>query len=226
MAAVAILSPHLDDAVLSCWHVLASSEDVRVVNVFTGEPPAGVVGWWDRLTGAVDPAARVRERLEEDERALALAGRSAEQLGFLDGQHRDGPPGDVLGALRELPEEVFYAPAGIAGHPDHEALRDAALELDADVGLYADRPYTTEFGWPAWMTGAEDDPFRDVDAFWSQFLPEGFEPHPVELDEQQQQAKAEAMRAYRSQFPMLEGGPQRRLSHPELLRFELVWRRS
>jgi hypothetical protein len=29
-----ILSPHFDDAVLSCWHALASAGEVLVVNVF------------------------------------------------------------------------------------------------------------------------------------------------------------------------------------------------
>ena len=36
-----VLSPHLDDAVLSCWHVLGREGDVRVVNVFTGSPEDG-----------------------------------------------------------------------------------------------------------------------------------------------------------------------------------------
>jgi hypothetical protein len=33
------------------------------------------------------------------------------------------------------------------------------------------------------------------------------------------------MRAYRSQFAALETGVMRRLTHPVLLRFELVWTR-
>ena len=49
-----ILSPHFDDAVLSCWHLLASAGEVLVVNVFAGEPPAGTLGWWDELAGASD----------------------------------------------------------------------------------------------------------------------------------------------------------------------------
>ncbi len=44
-----ILSPHFDDAVLSCWHVLASAGEVLVVNVFAGEPPAGALGGLDDL---------------------------------------------------------------------------------------------------------------------------------------------------------------------------------
>jgi hypothetical protein len=43
------------------------------------------------------------------------------------------------------------------------------------------------------------------------------------LSEEQRTAKLEAMRAYATQFPALDGGPQRRLSHPDLLAYELVW---
>jgi hypothetical protein len=31
------------------------------------------------------------------------------------------------------------------------------------------------------------------------------------------------MRAYRTQFAMLESGPLRRLTHPELVRYEVVF---
>jgi len=33
---IAILSPHFDDAVLSCWQLLSGSGDVVVINVFAG----------------------------------------------------------------------------------------------------------------------------------------------------------------------------------------------
>ena len=50
-----VLSPHLDDAVLSCWHILGREDDVRVVNVFTGSPENGDGDYtWDRLTGSQD----------------------------------------------------------------------------------------------------------------------------------------------------------------------------
>jgi LmbE family N-acetylglucosaminyl deacetylase len=185
-----------------------------VLNVFTGIPPAEPVPDWDRMTGAADSAARMAERLEEDERALALAGCRAEYLGYLDSQYRDGP---AELSLSVPPGATVFGPAGIGGHSDHEAVRDAALGLPAELRLYADLPYAIEFGWP------ESDPLRDVDFYWSRFIPEGFEPRTVELDEAQQARKIEAMRAYRTQFSMLEGGPLRRLTHPELVRFEVVF---
>jgi hypothetical protein len=188
-----------------------------VINVFTGIPPPQPVPDWDRMTGADDSAARVAERLEEDARALALAGCRAENLGLLDSQYRAGP---VELSLPVPPDDAVFAPAGIGGHSDHEAVRDAALALGVEVTLYADLPYATEFGWPA------SDPLRDVEFYWSRFVPQGFEPRTVELDAEQQRRKIEAMRAYRTQFAILEGGPLRRLTHPELVRYEVVFERA
>src|ERR1700728_4929251 len=97
-----ILSPHFDDAVLSCWHVLASAGEVLVVNVFAGEPPAETLGGWDELAGATDSAAAVRTRVEEDRQALARTGRTTVNLPFLDSQYRqpDQSPGGGVRALR------------------------------------------------------------------------------------------------------------------------------
>ncbi len=151
-----ILSPHFDDAVLSCWHVLASAGEVLVVNVFAGEPPAGTLGWWDELAGATDSAAAVRARIEEDCRALALMGRTAVNLPFLDSQYRqsDQASGEIVQALRGVlvRDARIYAPASLGDdHRDHAAVRAAALALHAegaDVTLYADLPHATVDGWP------------------------------------------------------------------------------
>ena len=73
--AIVVLSPHLDDAVLSCWHVLTKPGQLTVINVFTGVPAGlSAPAWWDQYTGATESAERVRERIEEDRRALALVG--------------------------------------------------------------------------------------------------------------------------------------------------------
>src|SRR5271165_5063629 len=127
----AVVLSRFDDAVLSCWHLLASAGEVLVVNVFAGEPPAGALGWWDRLAGATDSAAVVRTRIEEDRQALALAGRTAVNLPFLDSQHRqpDQASGEIVEALREVlvAGARVYAPASLGDHHrDHTAVRGAA----------------------------------------------------------------------------------------------------
>lgn len=171
---IAILSPHLDDAALSCWHVLAGAHDVLVVNLFAGVPAASTpVGWWDVLSGYADPQSTVFARLAEDRAALAMADREPLNLGFLDHQYRHGdqaqrplvdalldalPWGVALYAPAALPSPVYDAgPAGAGGgsHPDHVAARSAALELRArgfPLTLYADLPHASARGWPAWVT--------------------------------------------------------------------------
>jgi LmbE family N-acetylglucosaminyl deacetylase len=234
---VVILSPHLDDAVFSCWHLLESPRAVDVLNVFAEPPPPGThLPRWDRITGARDPVTRVLKRIEEDRAALALAGREPTNLPFVEAQYRKEPPtlDEVLPAIREHVSESaeVFAPAGIGNHSAHLLIREAALELAGDgvtVSFYADIPYATEFGWPAWVSGGDPAPFLDVDAAWSEaldpILQADYEPRVVTLDEEAQRRKVEAMETYRTQFAALEAGGQRRLTHPELVRSEVVWMR-
>jgi LmbE family N-acetylglucosaminyl deacetylase len=230
-----ILSPHPDDAVLSLWHLLTAAGDVTVLNVFGGDPQGdGGDAWWDRLTGASDPAERVRERHAEDRAALALAGREPANLGLLDGQYRTQAPDPAAIAQRiadAAPGGRLLAPAALDGHRDHRLVRGAALELRAagrEVALYADVPHCTTYGWPAWVTGAEPDPLLRPEAWWEhEMRGTGISladlPADVRtLSEAEVGRKLEAVRAYRTQLPALEA--QWGVSRPEVLRHELVWR--
>jgi hypothetical protein len=233
-----IFSPHFDDAVLSCWHLLASAGEVLVVNVFAGEPPAGTLGWWDELAGATDSAAAVRARIEEDRQALALAGRAAVNLPFLDSQYRqsDQAPAGILQELRGVlvAGARIYAPASLGDdHRDHAAVRAAALALHAegaDVTLYADLPHATLFGWPRWVldgSSSEADPAGE--GWATQLQDTGV---PVErmvaathrLSAEQHAGKLEAVLTYASQIATLQEvfGPS--LEDPQLLGFEVDWR--
>ncbi len=173
-----ILSPHFDDAALSCWQLLAGPADVTVVNVFTAEPPAGTPPpWWDRATGATDPVKRMRERHREDAAALALMGRSSVELGLLDDQYRSAQLSvrEVVErvTLEVAPQAIIHAPGAFDGHPDHVLVRDAALGLARAgwaVVLYADLPHATARGWPAWLSGESSAPATDVAADWDRVL--------------------------------------------------------
>jgi LmbE family N-acetylglucosaminyl deacetylase len=235
-----LLSPHLDDAVLDCWSVLSDASPPRVVNVFAGVPAAGAtVPPWDRITGATDSAARVRERREEDAGALARAGVEATYLPLLDAQYR--PPGEPLepGDLdRALAAQLgggtahVLAPAAIGGHPDHALVRRYArllLRRGFAVTLYADLPYCVMHGWPAWVDGREPQPNRDIDAFWSLFLapvpelPPLRSAHVVRLDDAAAAAKLAALRCYETQMPALSYGGRDLLADPEIHRYEVFW---
>ena len=230
----AVLSPHLDDAVLSCWSVLSRGGEVLVVNVLTDAPEPGRQRLWDELTGAADPAERMRERLAEDRAALALAGREPVNLGFRAPADEVGEE-EVGAALRErLPEECeLHVPAGIGGHPAHLLVRRVGLALAGErrpAWLYADLPYAVRWGWPAWVSGAEEDPCLRPDAIWAHDM-EGasapgiaLEPHVRRLDPDQAASKLAAMRTYRTQFPAVNGGPLGIMERDDVLRQEVSWR--
>ena len=232
-----ILSPHLDDAVLSCWHVLTQPGEVTVVNVFAGIPTGlEEPAWWDRYTGAADSGERVRERIEEDRRALSLAGRIPVNLDILDEQYRDGqPPPSLTGRLREViePGAIVYAPATFADHADHRLVGAAALELRAQecaVFLYADLPHANVRGWPEWVTGTSHPASKDmVGAFWDHCLAgTGIPPHDLTpkvhgLDAEAYARKVEAVRMYTTQVAALTEYAGRPLSDHEALGYEVFW---
>jgi hypothetical protein len=206
---VVIVSTHLDDAVFSCWHVLAGpTADVRVVTVFAGRPDPGVTTSWDADTG-VDSATRMAQRVEENQAALAVAGRAGVDLGLLEGQYGGGAvdPEDLRPHLAAA--DVVYVPAGISlGHvnAEHVVVRDASLAVRPDATLYADQPYCL---------------FRsDVD------LPEGLaagrERRAIQLGPVERQRKAEAIRCYAGELRKLERefGP---CAEPARLLGEAVW---
>jgi LmbE family N-acetylglucosaminyl deacetylase len=162
-AQVTVFSPHLDDAVLSAWHILSASNPVKVVTVFAGVPASGFVTDLDRHKGATESALRVRQRRSEDAAALATVGAIPVHLDLLDVQYSAyevpdlrrriaasladavaimagasgiGPePDAILNSIQPYvePQTTVYAPAGIGGHPDHLALSRAVLRLADEI---------------------------------------------------------------------------------------------
>ena len=233
-----LLSPHWDDAVLDCWSVLTGEHQVAVVNLFAGVPPPGCLTPWDAITGASDSAARARERIAEDARALARAGRAPINLPFLDAQYRGAEPDPTLEEIDHALAAAapsasrVYVTAGIGGHLDHLLARRYGrmlLRAGLPVTLYADLPYCVLHGWPHWVDGSEPDPHRNVDAFWLEYLkrvperPALRDAHVEPLDDGAAAAKLAAMRCYQTQLPGLDYGAGRVLSDPEIHRWEVRW---
>ena len=239
---VVILSPHLDDAVLSCWSVLTGPAGAEVVNLFTAAGAAPHEG--ERLTGAGDSAERARDRAAEDRAALALAGARPRNLDLLEHPHwmagRRLRRRTFARRLREVSRAAgphlgraahVYAPAAIGGHPDHELVRELACALLRDgarVSFYADQPYCYAYGWPHWVVGEARDPYLDLDREWRRHLDTAsvrfadLRADVVRLDDAHEH-KLRALRLYRTQFAVLEGGPNRRLSNPALTGWEVFW---
>ena len=218
--------------------MLRSPGVVHVVNVCTGLPPSGSLGRFDSVFGVTDSRDLMRTRLDEDLAALALAGRSRVNLGYLDEQYRDGelPADELVAAIGAVVDGVSWlcAPAGIGAHPDHVAVRDAAVALGRDRGVqvvfYADLPYAVWAGWPHWVTGEPPRPYLVPDARWTPDLASiaiapshELVPAVQVLGDDEAARKLAAIECYETQFAALNAGPLDRLRVPEVIGFELLW---
>jgi LmbE family N-acetylglucosaminyl deacetylase len=210
-APLVILSPHLDDAVWSCFSLLARERDVLVATVFAGIP-GGDPGWWDAQCGITDSAAHVRDRRSEDAAVLRSLGRAAVHLDLLDGQYREEPvpPDEIVRALAERVPAVrhVYCPGGI-GHPDHALVRDAGAllrERGVPVTVYTDYCYSTREGWPTFV---RPDGRPEADEQWRASIGRLVgdrltHPRVVSLTDDESGRKLEAMRGYVTQFSNIE----------------------
>jgi LmbE family N-acetylglucosaminyl deacetylase len=212
-----VISPHLDDAVLSAGGRVAAGPGAVVVTVFAGRPaaPAGLTPW-DADCGFAPGEDVVGRRRREDRRALARLGARPHWLEFTDSQYGASPaPAAVAAALsgvvsRERPRRVLF-PLGLF-HSDHRLVSDAVLALlplhpRIEWEAYEDVPYRT-------LPGLVDEaverlrrrglvPLRRV----------GSAPPPV---------KRRAVACYRSQLRGL--GTTGRLGHGDAFRPEGYWR--
>jgi LmbE family N-acetylglucosaminyl deacetylase len=143
-----VLSPHLDDAVLSCGQLLAARPGSMVVTVFAGAPRQRRVRTpYDVGCGFRCSVDAVRARRAEDATACAALHARFVHLDWLDGQYRAEPVGrDALAVSvreavhRDDEDPAVFAPLGV-GHADHDAVSDAALAADIrDLWLYEELP--------------------------------------------------------------------------------------
>lgn len=156
-----VVSPHLDDAVLSVGQLLAGHPDVTVATVFTADPATPrLLTEFDRRSGFVSSASAMGDRRMEDRRACSMLDVRWAHLGGVDGQYVQRGAA-TIGDVRRLLEHELEAhnldvlqgilgPMGL-GHPDHVVVADAALQVAKARGLpsfvYAELPYRVEDPW-------------------------------------------------------------------------------
>jgi LmbE family N-acetylglucosaminyl deacetylase len=133
---ILVLSPHLDDAVLGCGHLLAAHPGVTVLTVFAGAPDTypNPMTWWDQLAGFSSGDDPLEARRQEDAEALDALGAKPVWLDFVEHQYldrRDWARPDAIvdeleAAVRDVDPTMVVAPFGLA-NPDHDCTNEAAL---------------------------------------------------------------------------------------------------
>ena len=166
-----VVSPHPDDAALSCAALLDRGRPVDIATVFTGAPTPPVTTEWDRAAGFADSDEAMAARIAEERAAFADSRHRLHELGELDGQYvstgRDRGVANVLRSFvsswrREagdrarvvipvgtgrrdlLPQRLAHRLGqGPAPHPDHVYVRDMVLAAvhPRDAILYEEFPY-------------------------------------------------------------------------------------
>jgi LmbE family N-acetylglucosaminyl deacetylase len=158
-APLLLLSPHFDDAVLSCAALIGRVEPIDVLTVFAGEPAPPRQGKWDRVTGFPDSTESRRVRQAEDQAAFAGTPHRLAYLDLVEAEYLSGPrtrydaepiASAVSRWVEQHPRGMLAVPAGAGRgpglitsvrrrmgvrialrHPDHVFLRDAALDAVA-----------------------------------------------------------------------------------------------
>lgn len=77
-----VVSPHLDDAVLSCEAVIGGDRQAEVVTVFTDAPPGDSASAWDARCGFATAREAMAARRREDIAALAGTPHLRHELGL------------------------------------------------------------------------------------------------------------------------------------------------
>jgi LmbE family N-acetylglucosaminyl deacetylase len=152
-----VVSPHLDDAALSCAALLARTDPADVLTVFAGEPDPPQQGPWDRECGFASSAESVPTRRAEEESAFAGTPHRLAFMELLEGQYVDwchaqeeadaiadairgwaaanaggtvampAGAGRRLGRVRAALVRRLGTNLGPDFHPDHLFVRDVAL---------------------------------------------------------------------------------------------------
>lgn len=165
---IVILSPHMDDAVLSCGGLMAGhSKKIPILVVtFATKDPVFINREESEFLRKID-LAPPRIRIAEEKRALKKVGARLKELGFEDGVYRRGRDGKLLypdrlfnyrtvpakdrktlvAAERKLKRllkrnDLLLFPMGFGGHIDHVLCRTVGHKLKISKLAYEDFPYT------------------------------------------------------------------------------------
>ncbi|MEP7202471.1 MAG: PIG-L family deacetylase [Ilumatobacteraceae bacterium] len=133
---VAVISPHLDDAVLSVGATIHNltqrGDDVEVITLFAGDPARpGAPSYWDKPRRAATSADVIRERRAEDQQACDLLGVKPVWLPFDEeavlAKRDPDAMWDTLGPLLQTASLVML-PGWPLDHADHRYATTLVLD--------------------------------------------------------------------------------------------------
>jgi LmbE family N-acetylglucosaminyl deacetylase len=132
---ICVVSPHLDDAALSCSHFIAAYLGIHVATVFTDGPDEDRAGGYNEIRTGQDNAREAHAvRKGEDAQAMALLGAAPHWLNLWEseynGEAQPLPP--IISAVSSIISEQairsVIAPLGLE-HSDHRAVDEAVLGM-------------------------------------------------------------------------------------------------
>jgi LmbE family N-acetylglucosaminyl deacetylase len=147
-----IVSPHLDDAILSVGGIiseLTATARVDIITVLAYDPSrTGAPTSWDAAAGFKSASDACAARRREDSAACQVVGARPIWLPFTGPLPRAGSSGhsDLREAVQAslAPYVAVLIPAFPLYHPDHEAIArlvEDTLSGDTQLGTYAEEPY-------------------------------------------------------------------------------------
>ena len=198
---VTVVSPHLDDAVLSLGatiaHAVRRGVSVTVLTVLACNPESTApTKGWDARAGFASEGEAARARREEDASACAVLGATPRWLRFGSVDYeRHGTAEDVAAAVSAALADTNVAllPGAPLTHPDHVWLVRTLLgtKLGGRLGIYAEQPYRArarDADPPPWLAAA---------------LGSRPQLEHTSTSSRDWLAKRRAIRCYRSQLPLL-----------------------
>ena len=202
---VVVVSPHLDDGVLSLGAAISFAArrrgEVTVLTVLAGDPGSTApAGPWDRRAGFATAGEAARVRRLEDAAACELVGARPVWLPFSDEQYeRGGDDAEIRVAVVEAAGDAqVLVPGFPLLHPDHAWLRrllEDSFPVER-VFLYTEQPYAAALTERPGVDGVQDREGLPPPPAW-RFLRAGLG---------DKVRKLRACRSYRSQLPLLGDG--------------------
>jgi LmbE family N-acetylglucosaminyl deacetylase len=150
-----VVSPHLDDGILSLGAYLAEraarGAEVKVLTIFAGDPSSTApAGRWDARAGFATAGDAARHRRDEDRAACAIVGAECAWMPFFDKDYGPSPADDAVWerlSTHVAAADAVFVPGRPLIHPDHAwaSSLTTAFADPAKIVFYAELPYDV---WP------------------------------------------------------------------------------